>query len=130
MNTRISALFLLGVPVLLLGGGCASRLDAPLAGGSDDWFWPGLTAVICLSVGFLLGATMSRGGGLQLSQRRHRHRRRTESGWNRISQRIQDGTNQGLADWRSSGNAEHPDWDDLSRRIEGRIVEEMRKHHD
>jgi hypothetical protein len=61
---------------------------------------------------------------------RHHHRRRTEAGWSRISERIQAGTSQGLAEWRSAENATDANWDDLSRRIEQRILEEMRKHHD
>ncbi|MBM3330961.1 hypothetical protein FJY68_03805 [candidate division WOR-3 bacterium] len=131
MKARTPFLLLLGLLVLPLAGGCGSGRDpAAIKGGPSDWFWTGLIAVISLAVGFLIGATMSRSGGLQLSHRRHRSRRRTESGWNRISQRIKDGTSQGLADWRNSGSSENPDWADLSRRIEERVIEEMRKHHD
>lgn len=92
--------------------------------------WPVLIAVLSFFAGFLAGATMSRSGGLQLSSRRPRHRRRTETGWKRITQRVKDGTSQGLAEWRSTGNTERPDWDNLSRRIEEQILNEMRKHHD
>jgi hypothetical protein len=77
-----------------------------------------------------VAATMSRMGNFLRPSHRHHHRRRTEAGWSRISERIQAGTSQGLAEWRSAENATDANWDDLSRRIEQRILEEMRKHHD
>gem|GEM_PF-1370921 len=77
-----------------------------------------------------IAATMSRMGNFLRPSRRHHHRRRTEAGWKRISERIQTGTSQGLAEWRSAEHEGNTDWDDLSRRIEQHILEEMRKHHD
>ena len=130
MNARIPALFLLGLLVLPLAAGCAPGVKSVDKGSAVDWFWTGFIAVTSLAVGFLVGATTARSGGLQLSSRRHRSHRRNEGGWKRVQQRIQDGTSRGLTEWRSAGNAGHPDWGDLSRRIEERIFEEMRKHHD
>jgi len=136
MNAQIPArILLLGLLVLLLAAGCDPgyvRHNAATGERADswDWLWTGVIAVIASVVGFLVGATMSRNGGIRLSFHRHRHHRRNAAGWNRIAQRIQDGTKQGLAEWRSAGHAEDADWGDLSRRIEERILKEMRDHHD
>ena len=77
-----------------------------------------------------VAATMSRMRNFLRPPHRHHHGRRTEAGWNRISERIHAGTSQGLAEWRSAENTKDANWDDLSRRIEQHILEEMRKHHD
>ena len=132
MNARIPVLLLLlGLLILPLAAGCAYNSAEP-GGPADpsDWFWIGLIAVITFVVGFLVGATASRNGGIRVSRHSHRHRRRTDAGWNRIAQRVKDGTSQGLTEWRSAGSAEQSDWGELSRRIEERILEELRKHHD
>ena len=130
MNARIPVLLLLGLFVLPLAAGCAAGINSVDKGSPMDWFWTGFIAVTSLAVGFLIGATMSRSGSMQLNHRSHKHRRRTGIGWKRLGQRIQAGTRQGLDEWRSTGNAEQPDWGDLSRRIEERIIEEMRKYND
>jgi hypothetical protein len=136
MNAQIPArLLVLGLLALLWAAGCAPadvRYGADTAAPADSsaWLWDGVIAVLAFVVGFLVAATMSRAGGVRLSSRRHRHRRRTEAGWDRVGQRIRAGTEQGLAEWRSAENIADPDWGRLSRRIEERIVEEMRKHHD
>jgi hypothetical protein len=134
MNAKAPARFFpLGLLVLLLAAAFApgSVAYGQTGGGVNPaGGWPVLIAVLSFFAGFLAGATMSRSGGLQLSSRRHKHRRRTETGWKRLTQRVKDGTSQGLAEWRSTGNAEQPDWGDLSRRIEERILDELRKHHD
>jgi hypothetical protein len=130
MNARIPVLLLLGLFVLPLAAGCAAGINSVDKGSPMDWFWTGFIAVTSLGVGFLIGATMTRSGSGQLSHRSHRHRRRTGIGWKRLGQRIQAGTRQGLDEWRSAGNAEQPDWGDLSRRIEERILDEMHKYND
>ena len=136
MNAQIPVrLLLLGLLMLFLAAGCASvnaSDNAEIAGSalSFDWSWSILIAVLSFVAGFLAGAVMSRSGGIQLTHHRHRHHRRNEAGWNRVRQRIQEGTRQGLAAWRSAEHTEDADWGDLSRRIEERILEEMRNHHD
>ncbi len=136
MNPKLAVrLLLIGLLVLPLAAGCAadtSRNSAEPGRTPYVWgdFWGIVTAVLIFGMGLLVGATVLRRGGIRLSSPRHRHRRRTEVGWKRIRQRIQDGTKQGLAEWRSEGRPEDADWDDLSRRIEERILEGMRKHHD
>jgi len=137
MNAQIPVRFLLlALLALFLAAGCEpgyvryNRVTGePMGSGVDVWYTL-ITAVVAFVVGFLAAATMSRNGGIRLSLHRHRHHRRTEAGWNRVRQRIQDGTRQGLTEWRGTGQAGDPDWNDLSRRIEERILEEMRKHHD
>jgi hypothetical protein len=128
-------LLLFGLLILPLTAGCAAnnaRYNAETGGPADSWggFWSILIAVLALIVGFLVGATVARNGGIRISTHRHHRHRRAQAGWDRIARHIQDGTKQGLAEWRSTGRAEEPDWGDLSRRIEERILEEMRKHHD
>jgi hypothetical protein len=91
-------------------------------------FWVILIAVLTFVVGFLVGATVSRNGGIRISTRRQH--RRNAAGWNRVHQRVRDGTKQGLAEWRDTWRTEDPDWGDLSRRIEERILAEMHKHRD
>ena len=134
MNSRIALrLLLFGLLVLPLAAGCAPEPRYPAEGGSSSsggWLWSALIGVLAFIIGFLVGATMSRNGGIRLGHHRHHRHRRTEAGWNRISLRIQDGTKQGLEEWRGAGHAEDADWGDLSRRIEERILEEMHKHHD
>ena len=134
MNSRIAVrLLLLGLLVLLLAAGCAPEPRYPAEGGSSSsggWLWSVLIGVLAFIIGFLVGATMSRNGGIHLARHRHGHHRRTEAGWNRIAQRIKDGTSQGLTEWRGAGHAGDADWADLSRRIEERILEEMHKHND
>lgn len=137
MNAQIHVRFLLlGLLMAVLAAGCATgyvRYDtttgAPIASGADIWHTV-ITAVIAFVVGFLVAATMSRNGGIRLSLHRHRHHPRNTAGWSRIRQRIQAGTSQGLAEWRSVEHTGDADWGDLSRRIEERILEEMHKHHD
>ena len=129
MNAQIPVrLLLLGV-LVLLAAGCA---ETGGQGKSSDGFWGTLLPILTLIVGFFVGAMVLRDGGIRLSSHshRHKHRRRTEAGWNRIRQRIQDGTKQGLAEWRGAGHTGEADWGDLSRRIEEHILEEMHKHHD
>jgi|WetSurMetagenome_2_1015567.scaffolds.fasta_scaffold94173_3 hypothetical protein len=135
MNAQVPVRFLpLGLLVLFLTVGFAPVNVAygaePGTVSSSAGGWSVLIAVLSFVAGFLAGATMARSGGLRSSSHRHKHRRRTEAGWKRVQQRIQDGTKQGLADWRSTGRTEDADWSDLNRRIEERIIEEMRKHHD
>jgi hypothetical protein len=134
MNSRIAVrLLLFGLLALPLAAGCAPEPRYPAEDGSSSsggWLWSILIGVITFIIGFLVGATLSRNGGIHLTHHRHGHHRRTEAGWNRIAQRIKDGTNQGLTEWRGAGRSEDADWDDLSRRIEERILEEMHKHHD
>ena len=135
MSARFSAR-LFGFLLLLLAAGCstASAADpadtgAPANSGTDLWYTL-ITAVIGFVVGFLVAGAMSRMGNFRRSAHRHHHRRRTDAGWDRISERIQAGTSQGLAEWRSAEHAGNTDWDDLSRRVKQRILEEMRKHQD
>ena len=135
MNSRIAVrLLLFGLLFMPLAAGCASdNTRYPADGGSSGsggWFWSALIGILAFIIGFLVGATMSRNGGIRLGHHRHHRHRRNEAGWNRISLRIQDGTRQGLEEWRGAGHAADADWGDLSRRIEERIVEEMLKHHD
>jgi len=132
MDSRILIL-LLGLLVLSLTAGCATnnaRYTGEGGGPVNSWsgFWNILLPVLTFVVGFIGGAMMVRGDGVQL--RHHHHRRRTEAGWHRISQHISDGTQRGLAEWRSAGQTSEPDWDDLGRRIEENITAELRKHHD
>jgi len=136
MNAKLPVrLLLVGLLALSLTTACAAdttRYNAEPARTPDVWggFWGILTAVLIFGMGILVGATLLRKGSIRLSSHRGRHRRRTEAGWKRVRQHIQEGTKQGLAEWRSTGRAEEPDWGDLSRRIEERIFEEMRKHPD
>ena len=136
MSTLFPARLLLGLLVLLLTAGCATT-GAPATaepGGPDNpgaalWYTL-VVAAVAFVVGFLVAATTALNGGIRITSHRHRHMRRTEAGWERVSRRIEAGTRRGLAEWRSAGHAEDPDWEDLSRRIEQRILDEMRKHHD
>jgi len=136
MNAQIPfRLLLLGLLALTLTAGCepgSVRYNAATGERVDswDWLWTGVIAVVAAAVGFLVGATMSRSDGFRLTHHRHRHRRRTEAGWNRIRQRIQAGTGRALAEWRRVEQTGDANWGDLTRRIEERIVEEMRDHHD
>jgi len=136
MNARIPVRFLLlGLLVLPLAAGFApgNVVYGAETGGSAQSSaatWTVVIAVLAFAAGFLAGATMAKSGGMQLNLHRHRRHRRNAAGWNRIAQRIQDGTRQGLAGWRSTGQAGDADRDDLSRRIEERILDEMHKHHD
>jgi len=135
MNSRIPILLLFGLLALTVAAGCETssvRYNAATGERVDswDWLWTSVIAVTAFVVGFLAGATMSRDGGIRLTHHHHGHRRRSEAGWNRIRQRIQAGTSQGLAEWRSAGHTGDANWGDLSRRIEERIIEEMRSHHD
>lgn len=127
MSARIRVRLLpLVLLVLPLTTGCAT-------GGAtnpEDWFWTIMTAVVTFIVGFLVAAMMSKEGGIRISTHRHRHHRRTQAGWDRMAKHVGDGTTQGLADWRGAGHGADGDWDDLTRRIQERIFEEMRKYHD
>jgi len=89
-----------------------------------------MAAVVTFVVGFLVAAMISKEGGIRISTHRHRHHRRTQAGWDRIAKRVQDGTKFGLDDWRGAGHGADGDWDDLARRIQQRIFDEMRKYHD
>jgi len=136
MNAQFSVrLLLLGLLVLTLTAGCGPgyvRYNAATGERTDswDWLWTSVIAVVVFVVGFVVGATMSRNGGIRLTHHRHHHRRHTEAGWNRIRQHIQTGTDQALAEWRRVEQTGDANWGDLTRRIEERIVEEMRDHHD
>jgi hypothetical protein len=136
VNARIPArLLLLGLLALLLAAGSASagvrfHMDSDKPTSPPAWVWDGIIGILSFVVGFIVAATIARSGGIRLVSRRHGHRRRTEAGWNRIGRRIRAGTEQGLTEWRSAGNANDPDWDDLSRRIEEHIFDEMRRNHD
>jgi hypothetical protein len=137
MNAQIHVRFLLlGLFTAVLAAGCGTgyvRHDpttgAPITSGADIWYTV-VTAVVAFVAGFLVAATLSRNGGIRFGLHRHRHHRRNNAGWNRIRQRIQAGTSQGLAEWRGTQQTGDADWADLSRRIEERILDEMRKHHD
>ncbi len=137
MNAQTPFRFLLlGLLLAALATGCGTgyvRYDpetgARTTFGADIWYTI-VTAVVAFVVGFIVAAAMARDGGVRLSLRRHRHHRRTAAGWNRVRQDIQAGTAQALAEWRSAGHSEDADWAGLSRRIEERIVEAMRKHQD
>ncbi|MEO0077556.1 MAG: hypothetical protein ABIK86_00955 [candidate division WOR-3 bacterium] len=76
------------------------------------------------NLGFLLGAMMALGGGARSAchQKRHSH------DWERIGRSIGDGIRAGLSSWRSEQNTapSEPDWDELGRRIEQRVREELR----
>ncbi len=128
---------LLPFGLLVLSAGCqteGARYNSETAGLTDSsGFWTVLIAVLTFIVGFLVGATASRNGGIRIFSHRHHHHRRTQAGWDRLARHIQEGTKQGLSDWRSlghTGHAEDPDWSELSRTIEERVLEEMHKHHD
>jgi len=129
----LGRLVLFGGLILPLAVGCvgSARYNAGAGEPADPWsgFWTILLAILVLIVGFLVGATATRNGGIRISTHRHHHRR-TQAGWNRIARDIQAGTKQGLADWRGAGHGEDGDWDDLNRSVEERILEEMRKHRD
>ena len=134
MNAQVHVRPLLfGLLVLLLSAGCAvdgGRYNPETGGPANPWggVWAVLTAVLTFVIGFLAGATMLWNGGFRRRHRHHRHR--SEAGWDRIALRIQDGIRQGLADCGGAARAHDADWTQLSRRIEERIIEEMRKHGD
>jgi hypothetical protein len=134
MNAQIPARLLLGLLVLLLAAGCAtaSAADNAETGGAANsgaglWYTL-ITAVVAFVVGFLVAATMSLSGGFRLSTHRHRRRHRTEFDRNRGSQHIGAGIRQELAEWRCAEHNEVADWDELGRRIEDRIREDLRNH--
>ncbi len=138
MSIRILGRLLLpGLLVLPAVTGCqtaATRYgsDSAVAADQSGWFWIVVIAVLTLIVGFLVGATVSRSGGIRLFAHRHHHRR-TKAGWDRLAGHVREGTRQGLTEWRSlghSGHEEDPDWNELSRAIEERILEELHRHPD
>ncbi len=76
------------------------------------------------NLGFLLGAMIALGGGARSACRQ---RRRTHD-WERVGRSIGDGIREGLEAWRRERRAEpsEPEWDELGRRIEQRVREELK----
>lgn len=132
---RLLPFGLLVLPLVASGQTDSARFRAESVVPADPlgWLWTALIAGLTLIIGFLVGATLSRNGGIRISTHRHHRQHRNQAGWDRLARHIQEGTNQGLTEWRSAGHtghAEDPDWNELSHTIEERILEELHKHHD
>jgi len=136
--------------VLVLAAGCApgnERWRAETGRPANFWagLWHGLIIIVTFIVslftsdvriyevnnvgwaynlGFVLGATISLGGGARSAT----HRKRRDPDWDRVGKTIGDGIREGLKSWRTERTAEpaEPDWDELGRKIEQRVRDELK----
>lgn len=133
MSAQFSARLLLGLLVLLLAAGYATASAADPADVGQpidpeaqptntgaDLLYTLITAVVGLVLGFLIAATM---GTFRRSPHRHHHRHRTETGWNRISERVAATMSRMGTFLRSSRRHHHrhrteAGWNRISERIQ------------
>lgn len=82
------------------------------------------------NLGFILGCCVSLGSGARSVT--HRRRRWREHDLDRAGRRIGESIKDSLASWRKEERAAESDqdWDELGRKIEERIREEMKKNRD
>ena len=82
------------------------------------------------NLGFILGCCVSLGAGARSAAHRRRHRH--EPDWDKVGRHIGGSVKEGLASWRKEErpSVSDRDWEELGRKIEERIREEMKKNRE
>jgi hypothetical protein len=94
--------------------------------GSDLWSAV-IVGVVAFVVGFLVAATMLESGGFRRS---HRHRHHARVDWDRVSNDATAVIRKELAEWRSVEHNEATEWDELDRKLEDRLREELESNRE
>lgn len=159
MTRRITVALVALVLVLLVVGGCAPGNDRWASVDSPAGFWAGLWHGIIIivtfvvtwftndvgiyesnnvgfwyNIGFILGCMISLGGGIRAGTHRKRKVKVIRRGPDpeRIARRVERGVREGLkaAFADRVDTVSENEWDELGRRVEERVKEEMKDLED
>ncbi len=155
MTRRITVALVALVLVLLVVGGCAPGNDRWASVDSPAGFWAGLWHGIIIivtfvvswftddvgiyestnvgfwyNIGFILGCMISLGGGTRMGTHRKRKIKVVHRGPDpeRIARRVERGVREGLKAALADrvDTVSESEWDELGRRVEERVKEEMK----